>query len=134
MYRWRKLDDRSRAEILCWRKENRRPWHSPPHRSSLHTHAWMFTAACYEHAQHIGHSVERMAGFEDALLTTVRDRSVSISAWAVMPNHYHILATTSSAPAMLTALGNSMAGFPKNGMTKSIREAGRFGVAGRRRP
>jgi len=105
MYRWRKMDEKARADLLQWRKENKHPWHSPQHRSSKHTHAWMFTAACFEHAPRIGQSEGRMAAFEDALLTTVRDHSVSISAWAVMPNHYHILATTSSAPAMLTALG-----------------------------
>ena len=46
-----------------------------------------------------------MAAFEEALLATVRERSVSVTAWVVLPNHYHILATTSSARALLTALG-----------------------------
>ncbi len=105
MYLWRKLNDEQREDLLTWRKEHQRPWHSPPHRDSDRTDAYLFTAACYEHQYHIGHSVERLRDFEERLLKTAREHTHTIVAWVVLPNHYHFLARTASAKAVLAALG-----------------------------
>jgi putative transposase len=50
-YLWRQLTPEQRADLVAWRKENLRPWHSPPHRPSLHTH-FHLAAACHEHVNH----------------------------------------------------------------------------------
>jgi putative transposase len=105
MYLWRKLSLAKRAEMLAWRKEDKRPWHSPPHRQSDRTDAYLFTAACYEHTNHIGYSIERMTNFEERLLRVAREHAHSIEAWVVLPNHYHFLARTTSSLQMLKALG-----------------------------
>ena len=105
MYRWRKLNEEQRKELLEWRQEHQRAWHSPPHRESDRTDAYLFTAACYEHAPHIGYSPERIADFEQELIETAQKASREIAAWVVLPNHYHFLARTSSAKAVLAALG-----------------------------
>ena len=105
MYLWRRLNDEQRDKLLASRMERRHPWHSPPHRESDRTDAYLFTAACYEHQPHIGHSVERMQSFEECLLETVREQAREIVAWVVLPNHYHLLARTPSALAVLAALG-----------------------------
>ena len=105
MYLWRKLDADQQKDLLAWRKERRKPWHSPPHRESGRTDAFLFTAACYEHRSHIGRGLERLAAFEEALVGTVRDSSKEVIAWVVLPNHYHFLARTPSVKAMLVSLG-----------------------------
>ncbi len=63
LYLWRQLTPEQQARVLAWRKENKRPWHGPPHRPNyLHTH-FHITAACYEHRPHIGLSPDRMDAF-----------------------------------------------------------------------
>ncbi len=55
---------------------------------------------------HIGHSLERMNEFVTEWLGVLGRHSTHLSAWAVMPNHYHALLTTDGVLDLLDALGN----------------------------
>lgn len=105
MYAWRQLNSRQRDEVLAFRKRQQLPWHSPPHRSSDGADEWLFTAACYNHAPIIGHSIERIAAFERILIETAQEHAEELIAWVVLPNHYHFLARTADCKAVLKALG-----------------------------
>ncbi len=104
MYLWRKLTPNQRAELLAWRKDQRMPWHRPPHRASEQT-CYHVTAACYEHRAYIGQSRERLQDFCGILLATLRRRSALVHAWCVLPNHYHALIETSAILDLLVDLG-----------------------------
>lgn len=69
VYLWRQLTPEQQASVLSWRKDNRRPWHAPPHRPNFHHTQFHISAACYEHQPHIGLSPERMDSFSEALLS-----------------------------------------------------------------
>ena len=104
-YLWRQLTPKQREEILAWRKENQRPWHSPPHRPNCgHLH-YLVSAACYEHTHHIGHSPQRMDEFSVALLDVFEQHANRTVAWCVLPNHYHALVETPNILKLLHELG-----------------------------
>ena len=104
-YIWRQLTPKQREEVLAWRKDNARPWHSPPHRPNYgHLH-FLISAACYEHAHHIGHSPQRMDGFSAALLELFQEHTTRTVAWCVLPNHYHALVETPNILKLLRELG-----------------------------
>lgn len=105
MYAWRQMTPRQRDEALAFRKRQGLPWHSPPHRRSDRTDAYLFTAACYEHTPVIGHSLERIAVFERVLLEAASAHCREVVAWVVLPDHYHFLARTADCLAVLKALG-----------------------------
>jgi putative transposase len=104
MYRWRKLNDEERRQTLAWRQQMQRPMHSPHHIDSGQRH-YLITAACFEHAPHIGHSVARMNEFTDGWLTLLKSHAIRVCAWVVLPNHYHALVATGEVLALLGALG-----------------------------
>jgi putative transposase len=104
MYCWRRMTPEQREAVLEERKRYPRPWHGPPHfvhESGL----YLFSAACYEHHPVIGVSPRRMAEFESELLGTIQEWTQTIFAWAVLPNHYHLLAQTANVTDLLHALG-----------------------------
>jgi len=104
-YLWRQLTRGQQEMLLAWRKENGRPWHSPPHRPNyghLHFHV---TAACYEHAAHIGFSPQRMESFSRTLLEVFAEQAARTVAWCVLPNHYHALVEAPNILKLLHALG-----------------------------
>jgi putative transposase len=105
MYRWRTLTTEQRDEVLLQRAQLKRPFHSVPHVDSGHRH-YLITAACFEHAPHIGLNVERMSGFTNRLLQTLHGGTTSIDAWVVLPNHYHALVSTRDVLSLLKALGH----------------------------
>ena len=103
-YRWRKLTDDQRREVLEFRRANRLPWHSPPHyvgESGL----YLITAACYEHQHVIGESPKRLADFESRLVDTIEECTQEIFAWVVLPNHYHVLTHAPDVKRLLKELG-----------------------------
>ena len=104
-YRWRQLNTEQRAELLRWRKASEHPWHSPPHRVGSDLRCYHVTAACYEHAHHLGHSFQRMDDFASALLATVAQAAGPTTAWCMLPNHYHLLVSTTDLPQLTRALG-----------------------------
>ena len=103
-YLWRKLTPKQRDELLAWRKHQGLPWHRPPHRAGEKTR-YHFTAACFEHRHHIGHSRERMESFCATLLGVFAQRDALIHAWCVLPNHYHALVETTVILEVLADLG-----------------------------
>lgn len=104
MYRWRQLNEQQRAELLSFRRQSGRPWHSPPHRIS-EGGRYLLTAACFEHQAILGSTRERMAGFADQWLELLRTQTEEINAWCVLPNHYHALIRTERLPELLHKLG-----------------------------
>jgi len=78
-----------RESIIKFRKLQGQPWHAPPH--GLEKNWYHISAACYEHKPVIGKEPDRMAAFEAALLTVLRHSCNKVSAWCVLPNHYHCL-------------------------------------------
>lgn len=104
-YLWRKLTPKQREELLTWRKQNARPWHSPPHRPNYgHLH-FLVSASCYEHAHHIGATPQRMDRFSAELLQVFRTHAGRTVAWCVLPNHYHAIVETPNILGLLHELG-----------------------------
>jgi putative transposase len=82
-----------REEVIRLRKQCHLPWHSPPH-FGTEPDLYHITAACYEHAHVLGNR-ERITSFELSLITGLVDCGVAeVRAWAVLPNHYHLLVKT----------------------------------------
>jgi putative transposase len=104
MYAWRRMTPEKRETLLAERKQYPRPWHGPPHYAS-DTGLYLVSAACYEHHPIIGASPQRMAEFEADLLNTAAERTNTIFAWIVLPNHYHILVETPDVLALLKLHG-----------------------------
>ena len=103
---WRQLTPGQREEVLAWRKENARPWHSPPHRPNIgHLH-FLVSAACYEHANYIGFSPQRMDSLSTALLDLFQQHATRTVAWCVLPNHYHALVEVQNILKMVYELGH----------------------------
>ena len=105
MYQWRTLSEPERAELLGRRQRAGHPWHSPPHWNHEGPERFHLSAACYDHAAYIGHTAERMDAFADELLATCTAPLAQITAWCVLPNHYHLLLHTANLRALTTALG-----------------------------
>jgi putative transposase len=90
MYNYRKLTPEQKAEALAQREARGYPWHAPPH--SWGENTYMLSAACFEHKP-IMLASRRLAEFADALLRGVEQTlGGAVHAWAVLPNHYHMLA------------------------------------------
>lgn len=104
-YAWRQMTDEQRTKALQERYSRDHPWHSPPHRGSDFESAYLFTAACYEHASVIGSSAERMNEFVNQLLAVMGSCCSRIYAWVVLPNHYHVLVRTPDALNVIAELG-----------------------------
>ncbi len=104
MYNWRKLSNNQKKDVLDYRQRQNLPWHSPPHRqgNGVQFHV---TAACYEHKPVIGASSERMITFESHLLEIVHEHSQKLFAWAILPNHYHLLIECDDVISLLKRLG-----------------------------
>jgi putative transposase len=103
MYNWRQMTDLQRAEVLRLRQQLGQPWHGPPH--GLEAHWYHISAACYEHAPIAGESPERMADFERELLLVLRNECEQVSAWCLLPNHYHALVQAVSLRNVRACLG-----------------------------
>ena len=104
MYQWRKMTAKQREAALLSRQENHVPWRGPPHYEA-DSGLYLITAACYEHQPIIGTSPARMAEFEGELLKTIRAHALTVFAWIVLPNHYHVLVRAPNLKKLLSALG-----------------------------
>jgi putative transposase len=105
MYAWRKWTPEMRDEVLARRKLLNRPWHGPPHFTGQQTSQYLITGTCYEHTPILGAAHERMDVFVPLLHQAFEEVHAIIHAWCVLPNHYHVLTTTSDLPALLARLG-----------------------------
>ena len=103
MYNWRQMTEAQRAATLRLRKQLGQPWHGPPHGFEKRWHH--VSAACYDHCPIIGVTPERLAAFEKDLLCALAPVSEGVSAWCVLPNHYHLLLQCMNLPAVRKALG-----------------------------
>jgi putative transposase len=105
MYEWRKMTQGERRVILLARKLNKKPWHSPPHIDIDARVFYIVSAACYEHRHVIGQSIKRMLHIQKALIQICEDMKIGLSAWCVLPNHYHMLVETEDISGLLKCLG-----------------------------
>jgi putative transposase len=105
VYDWRKMTEQERRQALEVRKARRLPWHSPPHLDFEGTHQYLISASCYEHAEIIGQSNERMTECEAETLRICHDFCVSVYAWCILPNHYHVLVKTDRIRDLRRGLG-----------------------------
>lgn len=89
MYNWRKISPETRLVLLERRQNLHRSWHRP---SRQQRGDWFhISAACFEHKPLIGFSPNRMQSFLRALLDCAEANSLELSAWCLLPNHYHLL-------------------------------------------
>lgn len=105
MYKWRKMSSVERDEILQFRKQHSRPWHSPPHWDSENSLYYLISAACYEHKHIISKNPSRFVQLENVLREICEKYSSEVLAWCVLPNHYHILVRTNHVKELRTKLG-----------------------------
>lgn len=89
MYEYRKWTEEQQSNALLERVAHGLPQHSPPHVPQPHAFR-LITGVCFEHKP-ILRSAQRMNWFEQELLQHLRQQSLDISAWVVLPNHYHVL-------------------------------------------
>jgi putative transposase len=105
MYNYRKMSEEERHRIVAYRRECRRPWHSPPRSQPAETKQYFVTAACFNHATIIGKTTFRLSECERGLLATCRDFSSEVYAWCMLPNHYHLLIETGNLETLVKELG-----------------------------
>jgi len=105
MYDWRKMSAAERQQALEIRRLRQLPWHSPPHLDFEGTHQYLISSACYEHAHIIGQSAERLTECETTLVELCHTFCTSLSAWCILPNHYHALIKTDQIRELRHALG-----------------------------
>jgi putative transposase len=117
MYNWRKLKPEARALLLRERKAYKRPWHAPPHFDYEGEKDFIVTAACFEHADIIGKSPERIAECEEELLGIAIELECRPYAWCIFPNHYHLLIRTAAIRDLIARLGkfHGSSSFRRNG-------------------
>ncbi|MBD2499159.1 transposase [Anabaena azotica] len=101
MYEYRKLTLKQKAELVEQRLSRGYPPHAPPH-PIQDAKFYLLTAACYEHKSYMHCQSRRQQllnmifdkfgdeddGEESAKALTT---NIMISAWVVLPNHYHLL-------------------------------------------
>ena len=119
------MSDEERACTVQERKARRVPWHAPPRFEYEGEQIFIITAACYEHKPIIGSSAERMAECEDELLRLCHEQGAQTFAWCILPNHYHLLATTPDLNGLMGVLG-------KYHGSSSFRWNGEDGTRGRK--
>src|SRR6476469_2164295 len=103
MYDYRRLTPHEQAALVAERRRRGFPWHGPPHPEGPGEYR-IVTAACYEHRP-ILHSPQRLAWFEDQLLSAVHELGTPCAAWCVLPNHYHLLVRPPEMRTLVRALG-----------------------------
>ncbi len=103
MYDWQKMTAEERTAILARRICEQKPWHRP---SIFEGNKWFHvTASCYQHQPLIGFSTERMIHFSNELLRTFKECQAELSAWVLLPNHYHVLAKVFMKAGLQKSLG-----------------------------
>lgn len=105
MYEYRKLSDEERRLLLHERRQRGHPLHSPPH--AYEEGGWfLISAAVYEHRRLLNEETERAWVLSD-LFTELRAANVEVSAWVVLPNHYHLLLRCNALSELSTPLGRT---------------------------
>ena len=99
------MTKQQREDAMRHRVQRGGSWRRPPVWGGERECRFLITAACFEHADHIGTSPTRMSAFEDALLTTLDAHSTHVFAHVLLPNHYHALVDCPDVAALRSALG-----------------------------
>jgi putative transposase len=89
-YRYRQLTEEERQFVVRDRQQRGYPWHGPPHRVR-EANYYLFSAANFEHSPVMSSESRRLA-FQTRLLELFGGEGIGVCAWAVLPNHYHVLA------------------------------------------
>lgn len=92
MYEYRKLSPEEKAEVVRQRLAKGYPPHSPPHPIKDASH-YLITTACYEHKHRIT-TPQRRQQLLNQLFETFIQENITILAWVVLTNHYHLLTKT----------------------------------------
>ena len=99
-YRQMSSDERA-AEVKC-RRTHGYPLHAPPH--PYREAGWYFlTATNFEHKS-VMQALERRDEFETRPIDAFMSLEADIGGWAVLPNHYHILAGVNSLDDVSTLI------------------------------
>ena len=104
-YYWRSLTDEQREEVREYRRFGKLPKHSLPHFDSDENRNYIITGTCYEHQPIVGATPSRMQEFSDERLSILNSFSDNVSAWCLLPNHYHGLARTDRVKELRRELG-----------------------------
>jgi putative transposase len=88
-YEYRKLSPKEREKIVRYRSERGYPLHAPPH-PFRDAGAYLISAANFEHKA-VMSSPQRRTEFEARLLHSITEIADDLIAWAILPNHYHVL-------------------------------------------
>lgn len=105
MYDYRKMTAAQQREIVAYRQQQRRPWHSPPHWDYAGERQFLVTGTCFEHVAVVGQTPERMTECESDLLAIYEQHCSAIYAWCLLPNHYHWVIRTEKIKELLRELG-----------------------------
>lgn len=105
MYYWRSLSEKQREEIRDYRRIQHLPKHSPPHFDFDGPARYLITASCYEHRHIPGASPLRMSECERGVLDACEKFALSMYAWCILPNHYHVLMKTAQIAELRKELG-----------------------------
>ena len=89
MYDYRKLTPEQKEQLVEERRARGYPAHQPPHPIQIEA-AYLLTAVCYEHKQHIN-TPDRRSSLLDSLFTQFMELGMTLSAWVILTNHYHLL-------------------------------------------
>lgn len=103
MYDYRSWSAAQRETALTERRAHNYPLHSPPHLQG-NSGFRLVTGTCYEHKP-ILNSSERLAWFENQLLSFLQNKNTPCVAWVILPNHYHALLRISDIKSFTNALG-----------------------------
>lgn len=104
-YYWRSLTDDQREEVRQHRRLGNLPRHSLPHFDSEQNRNYIITGTCYEHRHIIGRSPARMQRFSEELTSILSEFCENVTAWCLLPNHYHALARTARMKELRKQLG-----------------------------
>jgi putative transposase len=105
MYDYRRMTPKEQARVIEHRRLHHLPLHSPAHWEMGFSNRFLITAACYEHSPVIGRNIERMTNCEQGVLQACKELTSDIFAWCILPNHYHVLVSSSRLKELCKALG-----------------------------
>ena len=98
MYDYSKLTLEERRAIIQDRAARGFPAHAPPH-PIRDERFYLLTAACYQHVHHM-RAPERRQQVQTALFEQFTLHGIAITAWVILPNHYHLLVHVSDFAAL----------------------------------
>jgi len=102
MYDYRKLSPEERQLVLQTRRQRGFPLHAPPHFPGV-AGVYLITAACYGHRPIFEHP-DDLSWMANEFLEQLEIAGFSHPAWVFLPNHYHILLSTTDLRTVSEAI------------------------------